>query len=142
MERRAASLSVMLRRPKAMVMQWKLLSSNGRHSPLTWATWVLWPQPASISRSRPTASMASLMSASTTWPLSPTRRENLIARSPVPPARSSTFWPGRTPASSRVMRLSTRWLPMEIRSFMTSYLAATDRNTPATRCCFSCQGTC
>ena len=50
----------------------------------------------------------------------PTAGANSAARSPVPPARSSTRWPGRTPDISSVIRLNKRWVPNDMRSFMTS----------------------
>ncbi len=77
------------------------------------------------------------MSASTTSPVGPTRRENWRVRSPVPPAMSSTRLPARTPDSSMVKRFHRRWTPPDIRSFIRSYLAATEWNTSATFSAFS-----
>ena len=56
--------------------------------------------PASSRWSRPVRSMASLMSVCTTCPDLPTFFENASARSPVPPAMSSTLKPSRISATS------------------------------------------
>src|SRR5690606_4034257 len=71
-----------------------------------------------------------------------TRRANLAVRSPVPPAMSSTRWPGRTPDISMVKCFHRRWMPPDIRSFIRSYLAATEWNTRETWLAFSATGTC
>ena len=52
--------------------------------------------------SRPVASIVRLMSVWTTQPLSPTCRAKARARSPVPPAMSSTWSPGLSCASATV----------------------------------------
>ena len=89
--------------------------------------------PAFSSLSRPAASIAPLMSVSTTSPVAPTRSAKSRARSPVPPARSSTRMPARTPVASTAKRFHSRCRPADMRSFMRSYLLATESNTPRTR---------
>ncbi len=81
------------------------------------------------------------MSASTTSPVGPTMRENWRVRSPVPPAMSRIRLPWRAPDSSMVKRFHSRWMPPDIRSFIRSYLAATEWNTSATFCAFWLSGT-
>lgn len=141
MERIASSLWVTLRRPKAMVTQSKWLSGKGSFSASAWTKLTLPETPLSSSLSRPTLSIEALMSASTTSPVGPTRRENCRVRSPVPPAMSSTRFPLRTPDSSMVNRFHRRWMPPDIRSFIRSYLAATEWNTSATFFAFWLSGT-
>ena len=82
------------------------------------------------------------MSVSQTSPVAPARWANALARSPVPPAMSSTFMPGRTFAWRTVNAFHTRCRPTDITSFITSYFDATESNTPATRCAFSDSSTC
>ncbi|CFN73124.1 Uncharacterised protein [Bordetella pertussis] len=77
-------------------------------------------RPLSVRRSRPTRSMDSLISVSHTSPLGPARLAKARARSPVPPAMSSTFMPGRTAARPIVKAFQTRCRPADMRSFMTS----------------------
>jgi hypothetical protein len=65
------------------------------------------------------------------------------ARSPVPPATSSTRSPRRTPlVCDRRERFHSRCMPNDIRSFIRSYFGATESNTLAryddpTSFCFS-----
>ncbi|MFN3076703.1 MAG: class I SAM-dependent methyltransferase, partial [Alphaproteobacteria bacterium] len=42
------------------------------------------------------------------------------AMSPVPPARSSTLWPGRGSSQSTMAAFQRRWMPTLMRSFMRS----------------------
>ncbi|CSC74982.1 Uncharacterised protein [Vibrio cholerae] len=67
-----------------------------------------------------------MISAKITWPFSPTIRENFAVKSPVPPPKSRMRCPGRAPEQSMVKRFHKRWIPPDIRSFMMSYLAATE----------------
>ncbi|MNE66444.1 hypothetical protein D3C80_1619980 [compost metagenome] len=90
----------MLRRPKATLTTSKCASGNGSCSASQ--TRVGSSTPLSISRLRPTRSMASLMSVCTTSPLAPTFLENASDRSPVPPAMSSTLLPSRRLATITV----------------------------------------
>ena len=96
--------------------------------------------PRSSSRSRPASSMLRLMSDSTTRPILPTCRASPRVRSPVPPATSSARWPAFRPVSESVNCFHRRCTPNDIRSFMTSYLPATELNTARTRPAFSAQG--
>ena len=82
------------------------------------------------------------MSVSQTSPVGPTRRANARARSPDPPATSSTRSPARTPLTATVNAFHTRCRPSDIRSFIRSYFGATDSKTPATLRAFSSSGTC
>ncbi|MNT58883.1 hypothetical protein D3C72_1963480 [compost metagenome] len=97
--------------------------------------------PSSSSRSRPTVSIELLMSVSHTSPLLPTRLAQPRARSPVPPAMSSTLSPARTPEVVSVKCFHTRCRPPDIRSFITSYFCATEWNTSATLSAFSLSST-
>lgn len=90
----------MLRRPKATVTTSKWSSGKGSFSASQ--TVVGSTTPASSRRSRPVRSMASLMSVWTTWPLAPTFFAKASARSPVPPAMSSTREPSPTFATMTV----------------------------------------
>ena len=78
-------------------MQSKVLSGKGRHSAFAIVYSILPTMPLSVILSRPTRSIDSLMSASTTRPCCPTILLNFAARSPVPPAISRTWCPGLTP---------------------------------------------
>jgi hypothetical protein len=74
----------------------------------------------SIILSRPTPSIAALMSVIHTWPVGPARFAKAAARSPLPEATSSTREPSRTPLISSVKRFHTRCSPSDMRSFITS----------------------
>src|SRR5664280_814534 len=89
--------------------------------------------PSSIRRSRPWRSIASLMSVWTTVPVSPAGPAKARARSPVPPAMSSTLSPGRTLATATAYAFQARCRPSDMRSFIRSYFGATESNTPRTR---------
>ena len=54
------------------------------------------------------------------------------AMSPVPPATSSSFWPGRGASQSIIASFQMRWTPPDITSFITSYFEATRVKTPWT----------
>ena len=108
----------MLRSPKATLTRSKLSAAKGSFSASH--TSVGKDTPASSRRSRPVRSMASLMSVCTTRPVAPTFLANASARSPVPPAMSSTWSPGRTLAASTVYAFHARCRPMDIRSFIRS----------------------
>jgi hypothetical protein len=129
----------MLRRPKATVTMSKWLSGNGSFSASHCATGA--SMPSSSRRSRPTPSMALLMSVSQTCPALPTLREKADDRSAVPPATSSTRSPGRGAAMSMANFFHRRCKPIDMRSFITSYFCATEEKTPATRCAFSFSST-
>ncbi len=60
------------------------------------------------------------MSVSQTSPVGPARLAKALARSPVPPAMSSTFMPGRMAARPMVKAFQTRCRPADMKSFMTS----------------------
>ncbi len=129
----------MLRRPKAQVTQSKYSEGKGSFSPSHWAAGIM--KPWSIRRSRPRTSMALLMSVSQTWPLllppPATRLAKASERSAVPPATSSTRSPARTPETSMAKAFHRRCRPSDMRSFIRSYLSATESKTPATRFAFS-----
>ena len=94
------SLCVMLRRPKATLTQSKWSAGKGRRSASHCASGATTPvveQPVAARR----ASIARLMSVSQTSPAAPTRRANARARSPDPPATSSTRSPGAHAAHLR-----------------------------------------
>src|SRR5690606_25596597 len=124
-----------------MVTRSKLLLGSGRCSALASTNSTLPTRPSSISRSRPRLSMASLMSDTTTLPSGPTRRASLAARSPVPAARSRQCMPRLTWARLMACIFHSRCRPRDIRSFIRSYLPATERNTSPTRRTFSPVGT-
>ncbi len=50
--------------------------------------------------------------------------------SPVPPATSRSFWPGRGASQSIIASFQSRCTPPDIRSFMMSYFEATRVKTP------------
>src|ERR1022692_2262196 len=131
----ATSLRVTLRSPKAMLTQSKERAGKGSASALHCTAGS--NMPSSSIRSRPTVSIAPLMSVSMTWPRSPTRCANRRARSAVPPATSRTRAPTRTPLASTAKRFQARCRPPDIRSFIKSYFFATDSDTPLTRRVFS-----
>jgi len=64
---------------------------------LPYISTILPTKPKLCSFSRPTFNIDELMSPKTTWPVSPTSWLNFAVRSPVPPAKSRTWWPLRTP---------------------------------------------
>src|SRR5665811_400178 len=97
--------------------------------------------PSSSRRSRPTRSIALLISVSTTWPLLPTCFRNSRDRSAEPPATSSTRCPVRTLLTLIAKRFQMRCRPADIKSFMMTYLPATEVNTPATRLALSFSST-
>src|SRR5260363_419308 len=92
---------------------------------------------ASSSRSRPIRNIDALISVSQTSPHSPACFANAFARSPLPPATSSTLKPARTPAWAMANAFQRRCSPADIRSFIISYLDATESNTRPTRRLFS-----
>ena len=96
-------------------------------------------RPASARR-RPSVSIGSVRSRTVAWP-DPARARNLNAMSPVPPATSSRRWPGRGASQSIIASFQTRWMPIDMTSFITSYFEATELNTPRTRPAFSPSGT-
>ena len=106
--------------PKPIVTQLKEASANGSRSAFASTHSTLRAKPASSRRSRPWASIAALMSESTTWPVGPTCRASPVAMSPVPPATSSARCPGLSPVWASVKRFHSRWMPKDIMSFMTS----------------------
>ena len=63
------------------------------------------------------------------------------ATSPVPPATSSSRWPGRGASQSIIASFQMRWMPTDITSFMMSYFEATRLKTPCTIPAFSASGT-
>jgi hypothetical protein len=69
----------------------------------------------------------------TTSPAGPTGRAKARARSPVPPAMSSTLSPGRTFATATAYAFQARCRPSDMMSFIRSYFGATESNTPRTR---------
>ena len=86
--------------------------------------------PRSNKRSRPTPNIEAFISlnqtcASGLLPQS-AALANAAARSPVPPAISKTFCPGRTFARAIVIFFQTRCNPNDMKSFITSYLLATE----------------
>src|SRR5258706_11275979 len=131
----ATSLRVTLRSPNAIETMSNARSANGRASALHWIVGRM--RPASSILSRPSASIAPLMSVCTTVPDGPTRAAKSFARSPVPPAKSSTRLPARAPETSTAKRFHNRCSPADMTSFITSYLLATESNTPRTRRVFS-----
>ena len=108
----------MLRSPKATETQSKVSAGKGSFSASQSASGG--EMPWSISLSRPTSSIAALISVIHTCPEGPTRRANAAARSPLPEATSSTLEPSRTPESSIAKRFQSRCRPSDIRSFMRS----------------------
>lgn len=115
--------------------------------------------PAASARARPSASIAGLMSDTTTRPCAPasllfhrpcaaaTRSADRSARrtrnatSPVPPATSKCTWPGTGLRRSTRSSFHRRCMPPDMRSFMRSYLGATAEKTSATRPRFSSTAT-
>ena len=107
-----------LRSPKAIVTQSNVSSGKGSFSPLQMAGGATWPW--SITLSRPTTSMAPLMSVITTRPVGPARFAKASARSPLPEATSRTLWPGFTSAIWMAKCFHSRCMPSDMRSFMRS----------------------
>src|SRR5688572_19343961 len=115
--------SLTLRRPKEMVLASKVLSANGRL--------VASPAMKSMSGRRrlPTFSMPREKSqATTSMPASAYGSLDV----PVPAARSSTRWPGRTSMASTTTLRQRRVCPIERTSLTTSYFGATSSNIVAT----------
>ena len=71
----------------------------------------------------------------------PPRRSQLVAMSPVPDARSSRVFADDGRMRVAKMDFQTRWMPSDIRSFITSYLGATLSNTARTIGFFAAAGT-
>ena len=69
------------------------------------------------------------------------RRRKRKAMSPVPPATSSRRWSGCGASQSIIASFHRRWTPPDIRSFIRSYLPATEEKTPWTSPAFSSSGT-
>src|SRR5512141_1669492 len=85
--------------------------------------------------------MALLMSVRMRWPFFPTVSRNRREMSPEPPAISRTRWPSCTLARPTAKRFQMRCRPTDMRSFMMSYLLATEVKTPATFLAFSVSST-
>ena len=137
---RAFSLSVTFLIPNAIEMQSKEFFSNGNSSALA-----ILKSTFSLPESRtlffPSASMSSLISDRTTLPDEPTIFENSIARSPVPPATSSTEFPGITWLDSIAAFFQSLWMPKDMTSFIRSYFDATLLKTSPTSLDLSSFGT-
>ena len=91
-----------------MVTISKVFSSKGKYSAFACTYSIFCTKPLSRNLSRPTFNIELLISANTTLPSRPTSLENLAVKSPVPPARSNTLLPGRTPLASIVKRFHKR----------------------------------
>ena len=94
----------------------------------------------------PATSIASLISETTAkvfaseWRRLPTSRARFRkarATSPVPPATSISVSPGWGFSQAIMLAFQILWTPADMRSFIRSYLPATDANTPLTRRDFS-----
>ncbi len=110
-----------LRMPNAMVTASKLLSGNGSASAL--ASMNAMSCRVFATRSRPTASISALMSATVMRVPGPARSAMRKATSPVPPARSRTLklvspFGGLTAVTSASFQPRCR--PPDIRSFIRS----------------------
>ncbi len=71
-----------------------------------------------MARSRPTESIAALMSVARTGP--PPRRRQLATMSPVPDAKSSSVFDAEGRRRVAKMRFQTLWMPRDMMSFITS----------------------
>ena len=137
---KAFSLSVTFLIPNAIEMQSKEFFSNGNSSALAILKSTL-SLPASRTLFFPSASISSLMSDNTTLPDDPTIFENSIARSPVPPATSSTESPDTIWLDSIAAFFHNLWMPRDMTSFIRSYLEATLLKTSPTSLDLSSFGT-
>src|SRR5665213_637381 len=98
----------------------RIPAATGRASALPQSLAIAPVSPRSMSRSRPVRSMLSLRSQIMARPPAPARRRKRRAMSPVPPATSSSNWPGCGSRRSIRADFHRRWMPPDIRSFIRS----------------------
>ena len=125
-----------------MVTQSKLSSANGRHSALASDEAHVAHRPRSSSRSRPDVEHRGV----DVGEHDQARCADLLRHAGGQVAGAAgdveRRLPGRSPVCDSVKRFHSRCTPADIRSFIRSYLAATESNTARTRRAFSAAGTC